>query len=123
MRGGKELIELADMNNSVPHSLQYIQESNILCSGYAGERRLAKCMRVHTSCHSTSSGTLLHRGVNPHDTRTLRCARIGKMKAAVLPEPVGAQASTSRFYKERGTITDIRNCSSGGVGVACGWCV
>lgn len=116
MRGGKELIELADMNNSVPHSLQYIQESNILCSGYAGERRLAKCMRVHTSCHSTSSGTLLHRGVNPHDTRTLRCARIGKMKAAVLPEPVGAQARTSRFYKERGTITDIRYRNSGRCG-------
>ena len=43
---------------------------------------------------------------------TLRCARIGKMKAAVLPEPVGAHASTSRFYRTKGRGT-VRNRGKG----------
>ena len=34
------------------------------------------------------------------------------MKAAVLPEPVGAHASTSRFYKGRGVCVCV-----------CVWCV
>jgi len=44
----------------------------------------------------------------------LRWCRIGKIKAAVFPEPVGAQHSTSLFYTERDWFSNNDNIGING---------